>query len=247
MLVRLRQSAARSFGMAQADTFEENLPELTTFKCRECYVYAPLPPSTAIGHRAEVWNVDKWLKEVKLRVVTVDESCALKLEDKDTNELFAECPLPADGTSLTTAVEPVTDSSRYFVLRVADKATGNHAFIGLGFRERSDASNFAAALDDYRQYLRRKKEAEHMKEEYNLKESEDTVERTADFSLKPGQTIKLKLSNVSKTSSSQEFRKVNTAGVTLTIPGIPKIAPPSPATTALAAANEQDDWGDFVS
>lgn len=35
--------------------------ELTTFQCKECYVYRP-PPASSIGHRAELWDVDHWLQ-----------------------------------------------------------------------------------------------------------------------------------------------------------------------------------------
>ena len=37
------------------------------FSCRECYVYQIPPASSASGHRANDWNVDKWLKEVNLK------------------------------------------------------------------------------------------------------------------------------------------------------------------------------------
>ena len=35
--------------------------ELTTFKSQEGYVYK-VPPSSTIGHRAELWDVDHWLQ-----------------------------------------------------------------------------------------------------------------------------------------------------------------------------------------
>jgi hypothetical protein len=35
--------------------------ELATFSSREAYVYAPLPPAPHYGHRAELWDVNKWL------------------------------------------------------------------------------------------------------------------------------------------------------------------------------------------
>jgi hypothetical protein len=45
---------------------DEGLAELVTFACsKEAYVYAPLPPATSYGHRAELWNPDKWLKVIK--------------------------------------------------------------------------------------------------------------------------------------------------------------------------------------
>ena len=41
---------------------DEEVPELTTFVARDAYVYAPLPPATSCGHRAEMWDVNKWLQ-----------------------------------------------------------------------------------------------------------------------------------------------------------------------------------------
>lgn len=38
---------------------EEEHAELTTFQCRDAYVYR-IPPASTIGHRAELWRVDDW-------------------------------------------------------------------------------------------------------------------------------------------------------------------------------------------
>ncbi|PNW73982.1 hypothetical protein CHLRE_13g580500v5 [Chlamydomonas reinhardtii] len=130
-----------------------------------------LPPAGTGGHRADKWDVDKWFKALKVELIAIDDSMLVRLSDQESAELFAECPLPDDGTPLTTAVEPVVDSSRYFVLRVVDKETTKHAFIGLGFRERTDASGFTTGLDEYRKYLLRKKEAEAMKAEHEAQEN----------------------------------------------------------------------------
>ena len=64
-------------------------------------------------------------------------------------EAFAVCPIHGDSTQ---AVEPVLDSSRYFVLRIED-GKGHHAFIGMGFTERDDAFKFKVALQDHSKYV----------------------------------------------------------------------------------------------
>lgn len=75
-----------------------------------------------------------------------------------------------------------------------------------------DASDFTAALDDYRQYLRRKQEAEQLRQEFDTLqapsssgsdgagEQQGTDDSSAPqrvCSLKPGETIHIKLSPVS--------------------------------------------------
>ncbi|GLC35446.1 hypothetical protein PLESTB_000206300 [Pleodorina starrii] len=166
--------------------------ELVQWSCREGYVYVPIPPAGSAGHRADKWDVDKWFKALKVELVASGDTMTVRLSDQETAELFAECPLPSDGTPLTTAVEPVIDSSRYFVLRVVDKETGKHAFIGLGFRERSDASGFTTGLDEYRKYLRRKQEADVMKADFESRENGEGGPQR-DYSLKANIVIPLKI------------------------------------------------------
>lgn len=54
----------------------------------------------------------------RLRVASKGTNLAIKLEDKNTGELFAKCPVDSYPG---VAVEQVIDSSRYFVLRLQDE------------------------------------------------------------------------------------------------------------------------------
>jgi hypothetical protein len=123
--------------------------------------FHPLPHP--FHHSAEDWDVNKWLAEVTCRLLTrTDDSATIRLEDATTGELFAACPIPASAASshhLGAIIEAVVDSSRYFVLRVADEASGRHAFLGLGFRSRDAASDFKMALSDHERAVGRSAEA----------------------------------------------------------------------------------------
>lgn len=75
----------------------------------------------------------------------ISATSSMLLIDDCTGDLFAQCPFDLSGKSL----EPVLDSSRYFVLKVVDINTGKSAYLGLGFRERSEAFDFQVALQDW--------------------------------------------------------------------------------------------------
>lgn len=50
---------------------------LTVFQCKEAYVYQ-VPPASTVGHRADLWNVNQWLSEVRLLAalsMSSDQSC----------------------------------------------------------------------------------------------------------------------------------------------------------------------------
>lgn len=52
-----------------------------------------------------------------MRLVSKGTAISMKLEDKTSGALFANCPIE---TYPGVAVEAVTDSSRYFVIRIQD-------------------------------------------------------------------------------------------------------------------------------
>ncbi len=57
---------------------------------------------------------------------------------------FAVCPFGRQQRNV--AVEQASDSSRNFVIRLEDRATKRHAFVGLSFTERGEAFDFNVAL-----------------------------------------------------------------------------------------------------
>jgi hypothetical protein len=83
-------------------------------------LYAPVSSheiTVVIICRAADWNLAEPAWTGRMRLISKGNECAIKLEDKNSGELFAKCPIE---TYPGIAIEPVTDSSRYFVLRIQD-------------------------------------------------------------------------------------------------------------------------------
>jgi len=126
--------------------------EQTLLVLKECFVYKIGPRPSAAGYKAQDWDPTKFIWSGRLVVVEKGDTCTIKFEDPNTGDVFALCPVDS------TSVEPVVDSSRYFVVKIQD-GSGRHAFVGMGFTERNDASDFNIAVLDFLKHQKAK--AEH--------------------------------------------------------------------------------------
>ncbi|NWR46289.1 NECP2 protein, partial [Regulus satrapa] len=217
-------------------------------------VYRVPPRASNRGYRAAEWQLDQPAWSGRPRLTAKGSAAFIKLEDKTSGELFAQAPVEQFPG---LAVEAVTDSSRYFVIRVED-GNGRRAFIGLGFVDRGDAFDFNVALQDHFKWVRQQSELD-------LEQGPKL-----DLGFKEGQTIKLNIANVKKKeggTGSTRPRPAGLGGLSLLPPPpggkpssgerppplcTPSQLPGTPITDSLlcwpqpTAAPAADVWGDFA-
>ncbi|KAI3318652.1 DUF1681-domain-containing protein [Xylariaceae sp. AK1471] len=160
------------------------------------HVYSIPPMTPGKGHVAASWTADGNKRQIftaRLRVLETAITQAsgeekvkadIILEDPRNGQLFAAAPYTA-----TAVVEPASDSSRFFALRVQDDA-GRKATLGIGFEERSDAFDFGVSLQEAQKTLGWAQNGPTGKKP--AVEREDSVEKR-DLSLKEGETITVNL------------------------------------------------------
>ncbi|CAI9107611.1 OLC1v1007006C1 [Oldenlandia corymbosa var. corymbosa] len=193
--------------------------EHTLLVVREVAVYKIPPRSTSGGYKCGEWLQSDKIWSGRLRVVSCNTRCEIRLEDPNSGELFAACFInPGQRES---SVEPALDSSRYFVLKIEDGA-GKHAFIGLGFNERNEAFDFNVALSDHEKYVRR----EHDKDSVgaNGEGSDDShidIHPAVNHRLKEGETIRINVKN----KPSGGAGMLSAAGLSNALPGSVKPKP----------------------
>ncbi|GMR36100.1 hypothetical protein PMAYCL1PPCAC_06295, partial [Pristionchus mayeri] len=144
----------------------------------EVFVYRIPPLTNARGHKAADWKLDSPDWTGRMRLVSVADKLILKLEDKSNGQLYAKCPID---TYPGVAIEAVTDSSRYFVIRLQNDS-GQSAFVGLGFQDRSDSFDLNVALQDHFKFLKKSEEM-----------SKEPAGPALDLSFKEGQTITINI------------------------------------------------------
>ncbi|KAJ8258843.1 hypothetical protein COCON_G00178550 [Conger conger] len=223
----------------------------------EVHVYRIPPRATNRGYRAADWKLDEPAWTGRLRISSKGKIAYIKLEDRISGELFAQAPVEQYPGSV---VEAVTDSSRYFVVRIED-GNGRHAFIGLGFADRGDSFDFNVALQDHFKWVRQ--EGELAKQEA----SQSTAPKL-DLGFKEGQTIKINIGNIKKKDTPTAGAKSRPSGSGLLPPPPgarggsvippPVASQPAPPTQPNAAAVLDfgdstpaaqpglDAWGDFT-
>uniref|UniRef100_A0A8C9Q3K8 NECAP endocytosis associated 2 n=1 Tax=Spermophilus dauricus TaxID=99837 RepID=A0A8C9Q3K8_SPEDA len=186
-----------------------------------------LPPLRLSGFcplRASEWQLAQPSWSGRLRITAKGQVAYIKLEDRTSGELFAQAPVDQFPG---TAVESVTDSSRYFVIRIEDGngtrlAKWSRAFIGIGFVDRGDAFDFNVALQDHFKWV--KQQCEFAKQAQNPDQGPKL-----DLGFKEGQTIKLNIANIKKKegTGSPRARPASTGGLSLLPP------PPGGKTSTL--------------
>ncbi|KAK9458140.1 adaptin ear-binding coat-associated protein 1 NECAP-1 [Dipodascopsis uninucleata] len=168
--------------------------ESVTYIAREVLVYQIPPLRSSKGYRAAEWSVDNPLWRGRMRILEISPTtssrsgsylkCEIRLEDVDTGELFACAPYFENGKG----VEQVLDSTRFFVIRVVD---GNrHAYLGMGFQERSDAFDFNIALQDFKRHAA---PLDTTASFGNSKPADKKEPELKDYSLEDGKTITISL------------------------------------------------------
>lgn len=268
---------------------EEEIPKVVVqhriLKISECFIYRIPPMKSADGHRAEDWNLATPLATCALDMSQRDDTLVISLlanrpmKDGPTGAteqtLFARSTVRLDATAVSPPIqywaEPVVDSSRYFVLRISDEQKKREAHIGIGFRDRDDATNFRMGMQEYERAVQRDRTAQEMQRQQQVDEQRQrntdgtgiTTASTEDdsvtkLSLKEGEKIHVKLKSPSnrKNTASQAAKVVGTGGLLLKKP------PPSADTVANGAQKEseeeghassssadmiddEDEWGDF--
>lgn len=214
----------------------------------EVFIYKIPPRTNNRGYRAADWNLGEPTWTGRMRLVAKGTSVNLKLEDKTTGALFANCPVD---TYPGVAIEAVSDSSRYFVIRVQDD-NGRSAFLGLGFGDRSDSFDLNVALQDHFKWVKNQEQIEKEKTQ---------PKQELDLGFKEGETIKINMRITKKDGSEGSGRTKAKAGTGILPPppgGMGKIAPPpstagsvrqSPGTSPAhkAPGNSATEWTDYAS
>ncbi|KHJ91134.1 hypothetical protein OESDEN_09008, partial [Oesophagostomum dentatum] len=130
--------------------------------------------------------------------------------------LYAKCPIDAFPG---VCIEPVVDSSRYFVIRLKNDA-GQTAFVGCGFADRGDSFDLNVALQDHFKYIEKSAELEQA----------TATQPSLDLAFKEGQTISI---NIGKKSADGHPAPHRPRPAHAPVGGTIPLLPPPPGSSSI--------------
>lgn len=160
---------------------------------KNIFVYKIPPRQSNRAYKATEWGLENPFWSGRIKIVALNEKLVIKLEDVESNKLFAKCPVDCYPGS---AVESVQDSSRYYVLTITSDH-GQKAYLGIGFADRSDSFDFNACLLDF------------FKKAESYKNMDNENAPKLDFSLKEGQKIHINIKPKDKNENIQNNAEIN--------------------------------------
>jgi len=161
-------------------------------------------------------------------------------------------------------VEAVTDSSRYFAIRISDEKTGREAHVGMGFRERNDALSFKMSLQEYENIMRKEAVALNMSDSASSNSSStghmdgvsslsqgqsisggkssdhcaESIAAVSKLSLKEGETIHVNIKSGSGASTKPRSKKGQQDGGGIKLPMLLKKPPSSLSATSISSSGQ---------
>ncbi|XP_067882652.1 uncharacterized protein [Heterodontus francisci] len=104
----------------------------------------------------------------------------------------------------------VTTKGDLVYIKLEDRVSGRHAFIGVGFSSREDAFDFSVTVQEHFRCLKQKMEAAQ-------RDVSETAEPKLDLAFKEGETIQLQIGNVKRRDRS----RARAAGAEAPVPLLP--------------------------
>jgi hypothetical protein len=108
---------------------------------------------------AEQWDLSKPIQTCGFQVERRNNDLYLLFTTENHSKLFALAKLHEENAA--KSVEPVMDSSRYFVVQI--QSAGKSAYIGFGFRDRDVALDLVGNLQQFQKSIQREQQAKNMK------------------------------------------------------------------------------------
>jgi hypothetical protein len=159
---------------------------------------------------------------------TVTDSESKESFDKKKNTTTTSSNNTTKLSNQFRIVEPVVDSSRYFVVTIVDPIHHRRAYIGIGFRERMDATSLTLALQDYersrqREILAKKQQLEH---EHEIHQVTSPLKQHPTSSVFPQE------------SHHRPFHST-------VVPVLRKKPPPPSSSTVAIKIDDDDEWTEY--